>query len=130
MHLKKEASTHTRQWANHHPSLKAICSNVFLSFKQWCSFSLFLPPQVKAAAHAELKDKATFHTDTGTWWRGLAHLSARLIKHSLAGGRGPFCKDEGSIKRISPPLPALVIDSEQETVWMSPGGGGKEKKGR
>lgn len=59
---KKQA--HTRQRANDHPSLKAICSNVFISFKQWCSFSLFLPLQVKAAAHAELKDKATFHTDT------------------------------------------------------------------
>ncbi len=47
------------------PSLKAIYSNVFISFKQWCSFPLFLPLQVKATAHAELKDKATFLTDTG-----------------------------------------------------------------
>ncbi len=47
------------------PSLKTICSNIFISLKPWCSFPIFLPLQVKAAAHAELKDKATFLTDTG-----------------------------------------------------------------
>lgn len=57
--LKK---AHTRQWS---PLLLKPFTVTSISLKPWCSFPLFLPLQVKAAAHAELKDKATFLTDTG-----------------------------------------------------------------